>query len=54
MSILSSKQLRGRARAQCNLRRLGEFEQLGIENKSAPRQSSAGFLVPKRKSEFAH
>ena len=43
-----------RARAQCNLRRLGESERLDIENKFAPRQSSAGFLVPKRKSEFAH
>ena len=54
MSILSSKQLRDRARAQCNLRRLGEFERLDIENKFVPRQSSVRFLVPKRKSEFAH
>ena len=54
MSILSSKQLRGRAHARYNLRRLGEFERLDIENKSVPRQSSVGFLVPKRKSEFAH
>ena len=49
MSILSNKQLRGRARARYNLRRLGESERLGIENKSAPRQSSAGFLAPKHK-----
>ena len=54
MSILSSRQLRDRAHARCNLRRLGEFERLDIENKSVLRQSSAGFLVPKRKSEFVH
>ena len=54
MLVLSSKQLRGRARVRCNLRRLGEFERLGIENKSVPRQNFAGFLVPKRKSEFVH